>query len=51
MLTASKEFRTVENIVGPLILVKGVEHVGYGEMRQGSFDPIDETALVEHPDV
>lgn len=34
MITASKEFRTVENIVGPLILVKGVEHVGYGEIAE-----------------
>jgi V/A-type H+-transporting ATPase subunit B len=29
-----KEFRTVENIVGPLILVKGVEKVGYGEIAE-----------------
>jgi len=34
MITASKEFRTVENIVGPLILVKGVERVGYGEIAE-----------------
>ena len=34
MITASKEFRTVQNIVGPLILVKGVERVGYGEIAE-----------------
>ncbi|MFA6471470.1 MAG: V-type ATP synthase subunit B [Candidatus Latescibacterota bacterium] len=34
MLIASKEFRTVENIVGPLILVGGVEGIGYGEIAE-----------------
>ena len=33
-MMAMKEFRTVENIVGPLILVKGVEKVGYGEIAE-----------------
>lgn len=30
----TKQFRTVENIVGPLILVGGVEGIGYGEIAQ-----------------
>jgi V/A-type H+-transporting ATPase subunit B len=34
MITASKEFRTVKNIVGPLILVQGVGNVGYGEIAE-----------------
>ncbi len=34
MIKGAKEFRTVENIVGPLILVRGVEHVGYGELAE-----------------
>lgn len=34
MMAITKEFRTVENIVGPLILVRGVEKVGYGEIAE-----------------
>ena len=34
MIKGAKEFRTVENIVGPLILVRGAEHVGYGEIAE-----------------
>ncbi len=34
MPVVSKQFRTVENIVGPLILVGGLEHIGYGEIAE-----------------
>lgn len=34
MIAGTKEFRTVENIVGPLILVRGVDKVGYGEIAE-----------------
>ena len=34
MAGVTKEFRTVENIVGPLILVGGVEGIGYGEIAE-----------------
>ncbi len=34
MATVTKEFRTVQNIVGPLILVGGVKEVGYGEIAE-----------------
>lgn len=34
MSMASKEFRTVESIVGPLIFVGGVEGIGYGEIAE-----------------
>ena len=34
MLATMKEFNTVENIIGPLILVKGVEEIGYGEIAE-----------------
>ena len=29
-----KEFNTVENIIGPLMLVKGVKEIGYGEIAE-----------------
>jgi len=34
MMKVSKEFRTVENIVGPLIFVRGVREIGYGEVAE-----------------
>jgi len=34
MTTAIKEFKTVESIIGPLILVSGVEGIGYGEIAE-----------------
>ncbi|MCC8109116.1 MAG: V-type ATP synthase subunit B [Planctomycetes bacterium] len=31
---AAKEFRTIQNIVGPLVFVTGVEGIGYGEIAE-----------------
>jgi V/A-type H+-transporting ATPase subunit B len=33
-MPATKEFRTVESIVGPLVFVRGVEAIGYGEIAE-----------------
>lgn len=34
MTVGVKEFRTIENIVGPLIFVRGVSEIGFGEIAE-----------------
>lgn len=34
MVAAAKEFRTIQNIVGPLLYVGGVSDIGYGEIAE-----------------
>lgn len=34
MTVGAKEFKTVENIVGPLIFVRGVSEIGFGEIAE-----------------